>query len=180
MSTARDGDAPPGPGTPRWYVLRTMPQHEKKLVGYFQKKGVECYLPLVPRKRQWSDRMRVIEFPLFPGYVFLRFDWHALYKTILSYHGSIDFVRLEGVPQAMPEAQIETLRLIVASERDVHADPDVSFPPGVEIEIRQGPLKGVRGVVVRVKNKQRVFVHVPLLNQTVSAEVDVLDLEKVV
>jgi transcription antitermination factor NusG len=100
---------------PLWYVLRTMPQHEKKLARFFEKQGLAYYLPLVPRKRQWSDRVKIVEFPLFPGYIFVRFAWFSMYKTILGHNGSIDFVRSESVPSVMRPDEIENLNLLVGS-----------------------------------------------------------------
>ncbi|MCR9145267.1 MAG: UpxY family transcription antiterminator [bacterium] len=171
---------PPENSEPQWYVLRTMPQHEKKLATFFEKQGLAHYLPLVPRKRQWSDRVKIVEFPLFPGYIFVRFAWFAAYKTILGHNGSIDFVRSESVPSVMRAEEIENLSLLVGGALELEANPDEKFPPGQKVEVRSGPLKGVRGVVQRVKNKSRLFVHLPLLNQMVVAEVDVLDVEKLV
>ncbi len=165
---------------PQWYVLRTMPQHEKKLATFFEKQGLAYYLPVVPRKRQWSDRVKIVEFPLFPGYIFVRFPWFAMYKTILGHNGSVDFVRSEGVPSVMRAEEIDNLNRLVGGALELEANPDENFPPGQNVEVRSGPLKGVRGVVQRVKNRNRLFVHLPLLNQMVVAEVDVLDVEKLV
>ena len=162
-----------------WYVLRTMPQHEKKMGTYFEKQGLDYYLPVVERKRQWSDRVKLIEFPLFPGYIFVRFRWFPFYQNILQHNGSVDFVRLDGVPCTMRGEEIENLRALVNGALNLEANPDENFPPGQMVEVRSGALKGVRGVVQRVKNRQRLFVHLPLLNQMVVAEVDVLDVEKV-
>lgn len=177
MTEADTKRAQPGK---RWYTLRTMPQHEKKVAAYLQKKGVELYLPLVTKKRKWSDRIKMIDFPLFPGYLFVRFDWFDGFRTILQHNGALDFIRVEGLPQPMREEDVANLKLLVESALDLQADPDANFPPGQEIEVRYGPLKGVRGVVSRVKNKQRICIHVPLLNQMVSAEVDAMDIEKVI
>lgn len=164
----------------QWYVLRTMPQHEKKLAKFFEKQGLRYYLPLVSRKRQWSDRVKVVEFPLFPGYIFVRFTWFPFYKTILGHNGSVDFVRSEGVPSVMQADEIENLSLLVGGALELEANPDENFPPGQTVEVRTGPLKGVRGIVHRVKNKNRLYVRLPLLNQMVVAEVDVLDVEKII
>ena len=168
------------PAEPAWYVLRTMPQHEKKLAQFFTKQGLAHYLPLVPRKRQWSDRVKIVEFPLFPGYIFVRFAWFEFHRRILAHNGSIDFVRGESGPGIMRSEEIENLRLLVGGALELEANPGENYPPGQAIEVRSGPLKGVRGTVQRVKNKQRLFVHLPLLNQMVVAEVDVLDVEKLV
>ena len=164
---------------PRWYILRTMPQHEKKIAQYFQKKHYTYYLPLIRRKRRWSDRIKIIDFPLFPGYIFIRIDWFKEHVAILQHQGCVQFIRKEDGPAYMTEQQMDNLRLLVAATEELQTDPDTHFPPGQEVEIRFGAFKGIRGVVVRVKNKNRIYVRVPWLNQMISAELDIMDLEKV-
>ncbi|MCB1325486.1 MAG: UpxY family transcription antiterminator [Spirochaetales bacterium] len=162
-----------------WYVLRVMPQHERKIAQYLERLSFEYFLPLVPRKRKWSDRVKIVEFPLFPGYVFVRMRWFSDYVRVLSHPGALYFIKVDNRPTPLGAEHILNLRLLVAAQRELHADPAHNFPPGSEVEIRFGPLKGVRGVVARAKSKTRIYVRVPLLDQMVSAEVDVLDLEPV-
>lgn len=164
-------------GTGDWFVLYTMPQHEKKVAEHLSRHELEYYLPMVPRKRQWSDRIKMIDFPLFPGYIFVRLDWATQHLLALQHSGSLAFVRHKDRPATISSAELENLRQFVAASGDPEALPDDSFPEGAEVLLRFGPLKGVRGVVQRVGKKGRVFVRVPFLNQMVSAEVDVFDLE---
>ncbi len=163
-----------------WYVLYTMPQHEKKVAAYLEQKGITYYLPLVSRKRKWSDRIKLVEFPLFPGYIFVRMDWNRDHLNALQHPGALAFVRQRDRPAVMTEAEIANLRLLVASALDAEAASDENFPPGQEIEVRFGPLKGVRGVVQRAGRRGRVFVRVPFIGRMVSAEVDLVDIERVV
>ncbi len=163
----------------KWYILYTMPQHEKKISAYLKKIGVEHYLPLIPKTRKWSDRTKVIEFPLFPGYLFTYTDWAEGRIKALQHPGAKAYIRHQGEPAFMTGDEIENLKMLVEHSREIQSDPDTNFPPGQTVEVRYGPLKGVRGVVERVKNKNRIYVRVPMLNRMVSAEVDVVDLNKV-
>ena len=164
----------------RWYVLYTMPQHEKKISAYLGQKGVEHYLPLVRRKRRWSDRVKLVDFPLFPGYLFVRIDWGREHVLALQPPGAKEFIRHKGAPASMEDGDMENLRLLVSQAEGVQSDPDSNFPPGQPVEVRFGPLKGVRGVVLRVKNRSRICIRLPLLNRMVSAEFDILDVERTV
>ena len=165
---------------PAWYVLYTMPQHEKKVAAYLDQKGIVNYLPLAARKRKWSDRIKIVQFPLFPGYIFVHLLWSRDHISALQHSGALSFVRQQERPAVMSAEEIENLRRFVDAAEEAEASADATFPPGQEIEVRFGPLKGVRGVVQRSGRKGRVFVRVPLLNRMVSAEVDLLDLEPVV
>lgn len=163
---------------PRWYVLYTMPQHEKKVAAYLEEKGIEHYLPLIKRKRQWSDRVKIIDFPLFPGYIFVRFDWSAQHTDVFRHHGILNVVRHEGSPAVIEDDEFHRLKALIVHAKDVQTDPERHLPPGQKIEIRTGPFKGLSGVVARVKNKSRLFVRVAALDRVISAEIDVLDVEK--
>lgn len=157
-----------------------MPQHEKKVSAYLEQKGIEHYLPLAARKRKWSDRIKIVKFPLFSGYMFVRMVWSRDHVVVLQHSGALSFVRQKDRPAVMSAEEIENLRRLVEAAAETESLPDEAFPVGQEIEVRFGPLKGVRGVVQRTGKKGRVFVRVPLLNRMVSAEVDLLDLEPVV
>ncbi len=163
---------------PHWYVLYTMPQHEKKVAAYFAEKRIEHYLPLIKRKRQWSDRIKLIDFPLFPGYIFVRFDWASQYPEIFMHHGILNVVRLEGSPVVIEDIEFERLKALIIYAKDIQSDPERHLPPGQKVEIRTGPFKGLSGVVARVKNKNRLFVRVAALDRVISAEIDVIDVEK--
>ncbi len=163
----------------KWYILYTMPQHEKKIAKFLERRGWEFYLPLVKRKRQWSDRMKLVDFPLFPGYIFIRIDWFTQRIPILEFPGAIQFVRADGSPAVMPDDQIENLKLFVAGAENPEASADASFPVGQRVRVNYGAFKGVLGVVTGHKNKKRIYIRLPLINQMVSAEIDVMDLERV-
>ena len=165
--------------TKQWFVLYVTNRHEKKVAEYFGKQGLEFYLPLVKRKSKWSDRIKEIETPLLPGFIFTRLSWAEEHIKALQHPGALSFLREKGKPAVMPETEVENLRLLVAKAEDIDVNPDEHFPPGQSVRLRGGALKGVRGVVTRVKNKNRVFVRVPLLDQMVSTEVDLTDLDVV-
>lgn len=162
----------------RWYVLRTMPQHERKLARYLEKRKVEHFLPLVSKRRRWSDRIRMIDFPLFPGYLFVQIALRDLRVEVLSAPGAVDFVREQELPAAMADEEIANLRLLAAGAQQLENQPDRRFPEGAAVIVASGALKGVRGVVQKSAGKARICVRVPLLGRMVSAEIDAADLRE--
>ena len=162
----------------QWYVLHTRPQAEKKAALYLKKVDIEYYLPLVNKKRSWSDRVKFIDFPLFPGYIFVYFDFSSTFSKIIRHPGLVDCIRKKGKAAFMKSSEMESLKLVVKEARTIYSDPDKNFPPGQKVSVRSGALKGVQGVVVRIKNKERIYVHLPLLNRMISTELDLVDIER--
>lgn len=157
-----------------------MSQHEKSGAKFLTGKGIEHYLPLVSRKRKWSDRIKMVDFPLFPGYLFVRIDWQEESKTVFLYPGIRGCLRTEqNHPAVMPDDEIESLKILERNTRELAANPIENFKPGEEVLITYGPLKGLKGKIEKVKNGMKVCVLIPLLNQMVTAQFDSEDLEKV-
>ena len=162
----------------QWYVLHTRPQTEKKVASYLEKQDIEYYLPLVNKKRSWSDRIKFIDFPLFPGYIFAYFDFLAAFPRIIRHPGAVDCIREKGKAAVMKGSEMENLKLLVKEAKNIYSDPDKNFPAGQKVIVRSGALRGLEGFVARVKNKERIYVHLPLLNRVISTELDIFDLEK--
>ncbi len=163
----------------KWYVLRTMPQNEKRVSSYLKKIRIKYYLPLVSKKRRWSDRFKIIDIPLFPGYIFTYFDWLEGFNQVVPHPGVIDFICKGKQPASMSTAEMVNLERMIIQAKEIYADPDKNFPAGQEVIVRSGSLKGVHGVVARVKNQQRIFIRLHLLDRVISAELDIVDVEKV-
>ena len=168
----------PSQGKEEWYVLRTRPQSEKKVESYLKKVNIECYLPLINKKRSWSDRIKFIDFPLFPGYLFACFNFLESFSRAICHPGAVDCIRKRGKPAFMKPAEIENLKLLVREAKNIYSNPYEHFPPGQKVIVRSGALKGVEGFVSRLKNKERIYVCLPLLNRVISAELDIMDVEK--
>ncbi len=163
----------------KWYILRTQGQYEKKVAVYLNKLHIKHYLPLINKKRIWSDRIKFIDFPLFPGYIFIYFHWDSKYSQIIRHSGAVSFIQKENKPAYMSIKDLINLKLIVTEAKEIYSDPDKNFPIGQKVILHCGPLKGVEGTVVRIKNKDKIFVHLPLLNRKISAEIDISDLDRV-
>ena len=159
-------------GTARWYACHTRSRAEKQVSRLLAGRGVEAYLPLIEQVRQWADRKKRVSFPLFPGYVFARFDLRMMYD-VLSTPGVVTIVRANGYPTPLRDEEIESVRVLVAG---VNVDGAVPEPVeyldvGQEVIVAEGPFNGMRGVLVEQRGRTRVVVRLSALHQAVSVEV---------
>jgi len=153
----------------QWFAVRTASGREKAVASQLAYKGFEEFLPVYRTQRQWSDRIKHLELPLFPGYLFSRFDFnHRL--PILITPGIQLIVGLGKMPTPVSDAEIEALRRVVAS--GVRAEPHEYLSVGQRIRVREGALAGVEGILLQVKNTWRIVLSVELLRRSVSVELD--------
>jgi len=152
-----------------WFAVRVRSQFEQIVSSALRARDIEEFLPLVRVRRQWSDRVKEIDVPLFPGYVFCRFD-PSRRVPVLACPGVVNVVSFDARPAPIPAEEIEWVRALVASSLGVQPHPFLSS--GEAVRISHGPLAGVEGVVVEVKNRFRLVVSVSLLQRSVSVEID--------
>jgi transcription antitermination factor NusG len=160
------------PGTDAWFAVWTRSRHETSVYQQLTSKGVEAFLPTVARWSHWKDRKKRIEWPLFPGYCFVRIDpFDAL--SVLKCAGVVSIVSFEGRPAAIPDREIESVRTLV--ESDLRFDPCPLIAEGDIVEVVCGPLRGVVGRLTRKGAHARLVVSVGIVGQGVSVEVDAGD-----
>lgn len=158
---------------PRWYAVHVKARKEKAAARDLVERGFEVFLPSRIERRAWSDRVKRVELALFPGYLFVRTPMSAARRVELLRSGHIyDLVgRLPGderIAQAVPDREIESLRTLLATERDL--DPIERLVEGTPVAVVGGPLRGVRGVVEEAPDgRRRVVVQISLLGRGVRA-----------
>jgi transcription antitermination factor NusG len=157
------------PPHPAWYALVCRPRHEKAVATALGMKELECFVPLYRAMHRWSDRQKELQLPLFPGYAFCRFDVDRKIQVV-STPGVRSVVGNGRMPLPIDDAEIEHLQTVVGSGLQVN--PCAFLQAGDKARVECGPLRGVEGVVVRVKNRDRMVVSVTLLQRSVSVEVD--------
>ena len=158
----------------RWYALWTRSRHEQVVREQLERKQVEAFLPTVTRWSRWKDRKKKIDWPLFPGYCFARFDPRQRLH-ILKCGGVVSIVSIDGEPAQIPEYEIHAIRQLVESE--LAFDPCPLIREGMMVEVTHGPLKGVVGRLSRKNDKARLVLSVDLIGQAVSVEVDAADVK---
>jgi transcriptional antiterminator NusG len=156
----------------QWFAVWTRSRHEQVVRGELERKRIEVFLPTVTRWSRWKDRRRRIDWPLFPGYCFARFETdHRL--PVLTCSGVVRIVSNDGEPAAIPGHEIEGLRRLV--ETELAFDPCPLIKEGMMVEVVHGPLTGVSGRLVRKNDKARLVLAVDLIGQAVSVDVDAAD-----
>ena len=147
-----------------WFAIRVRYQAEKVVLAALLSKGHEAFLPLHTVQRKWADRVKSVDAPLFPGYVFCRFGADRWDVPVITTPGVIGIVRTGSVPAPIPQAEIESIQTVLSRGLMVQSCP---FEPGVVVRITEGPLAGVRGTILEVKNQRRLLLSVTLLQRTV-------------
>jgi transcription antitermination factor NusG len=151
-----------------WYALRVKPRYERSVDEHLRSKGYETFLPSKTEKTKWSDRIKSTITPLFPGYTFCRFSFHARLPIIIT--PGVQFVVGAGkAPLPVEEHEIVVLRRVVVSEMPLLSWPYLKV--GQTVQVETGPLQGLSGVIVRVKNIDRLVVSISLLMRSVAVEV---------
>ena len=156
-----------------WYAIWTRSRHEQVVREQLLQKQIETFLPTVTRWSRWKDRKKKIDWPLFPGYCFARFNPRER-LPVLKCSGVVTIISSQGgEPAAIPEHEIEGIRQLVLS--DLAFDPCPMIREGMMVEVIHGPLKGVIGRLLRKSDKARLVLSVDLIGQAVSVEVDAAD-----
>ncbi len=154
----------------QWYAIYTKANNEKKIFSKLQKENIECYLPLKKTLRKWSDRKKWIEEPLFKSYIFIKVS-HIEFFNILSIPGVIYYVSFAGKPQAIPDHQIENIRKMVAQEEKEVLVNYNNIRKGTDCEVLVGPMKGLKGEIVRVCGQYRLLIR--LVSMGISLHVNI-------
>lgn len=144
--------------TPKWFAVYTLPKNEKKVLGRLTGIGIEAYLPLQKRIKQWSDRKKVIEEPVIRSYIFVRIAEKDYYK-VLSTIGVIKYITFEGKAASIPEKQIEVLRQLLEQNFTIEA-VEKKLQPGEMVEIRMGSMMGLTGELVEHNGSKKVIIRI--------------------
>jgi transcription antitermination factor NusG len=153
----------------QWYALHVRPRFEKHVQTHLEEKGYEVFYPTYTSTRQWSDRVKSLSFPLFPGYVFCRFNVHARLPILIT-PGVNQVVGSGKTPITVDEAELTAIRRVM--ESGVAAQPWPYLKIGETVQIENGPLEGLTGIVTRIKSSDRLVVSVSLLMRSVAVELD--------
>jgi transcription antitermination factor NusG len=157
-----------------WYAVYTRHQHEKTVAESLSKNGIEVFLPQYGAVRKWKDRTKHLMLPLFPCYVFLRGGLDRRVK-VLSTPGVHSFVGIAGHPSAIDELEIEAIRKAVTC--DLRVEPFPFLRCGDRVRVKDGPLAGIEGILIRKKSSFRLILSAELLQKSVAVEVDGLGVE---
>ena len=152
-----------------WFAVQVRAKRELRVAEFLCGRGYQPFLPMRRSRKIWSDRIRVVDAPLFPGYLFCRVNCEDR-LPVLSAPGVIRIVGYNRSPMPVDESEINAIRAIVAS--GLPNEPWPYLKVGDPVQIRSGPLQGLRGILLGVKGAHRIVVSVTLLQRSVAVEID--------
>jgi transcriptional antiterminator NusG len=166
---ARDPDA-----TPQWYAAYTRANHEKCTAEQLEQREIEHFLPLYETVHNWKDRRKRLEFPLFPGYLFVRI---ALQNrlAILQVPGVACLVGFAGRPAPVREEEFAKIRGFL--KQGLRAEPHPYLRVGRRVQVRSGPLQGMTGIILRRKSSCRLVISLELIQRAMAVDIDSGDVE---
>lgn len=144
-----------------WYVLYTTARAEKQVELKLQAEGVETYLPLHKCPRKWSDRVKMVEMPLFSSYIFVNTTDEKL-RTLIRVNGVARIVYYNGKPAVMRPKEIEAIREFVQKA----AERECEFGLSEEVMVACGPLKDISGKIKKIGRKY-LILHIEQMGITV-------------
>jgi transcription antitermination factor NusG len=157
---------------PRWYALKTRSRHEKVVRDQLEQRDVDTFLPVCESWRQWKDRKKKIELPLFPGYCFARFPLTERLRVV-SAVGVVHVVSINGRPEPIREDELTAIQQLVSTK--LRYDPHPFLEEGMDVEVVRGPLAGVRGKLLRKDRVTRLVIAVTLVRQAAVLEIHPAD-----
>lgn len=155
-----------------WLAVWTRSRHEATVRNQLDAKGLETFLPTAVRWSQWKDRRKRIDWPLFPGYCFVRLQPIDAMRA-LSCAGAVRLVSFNGQPAPVSDVEIASVRRLVESE--LRVDPCPFVHEGDPVEVVAGPLRGVVGRLVKKGPHARLAVSVGLIGRGLTVDVDAAD-----
>ena len=153
----------------QWIVVRSKPRSEKVAHNELVKKNIEAYLPLLKERRKWSDRKKWVEFPLFSSYLFARIDIKDSI-FVLQTQGVNTIVKFGKQIAIVQNSVIKAIRL--AMEGGYQLEPVEYFVEGNRVEVVAGPMKGIKGIVAKLRGQNRLIIKIDAIQQALSIQIE--------
>jgi transcriptional antiterminator NusG len=159
-----------------WYAVQTRSRHERVVAAQLREQGVSTFLPMITRIQRWSDRRKLVEFPLFSGYVFVHEEASPQIRRIVLFaRGVARFVAMRGEPLPIPDEQIDNIKGLLAKNIRCAAHPFLKV--GERVRIRGGSLEGLEGILVAHNGDRKLVISVETIERSFSIRIDGYDVE---
>lgn len=152
-----------------WFALQVRSKHEVGIANSLRSKGYDPFVPLYRCRKRWSDRMKIVDAPLFPGYMFCRLNLHNRLPVLMA-PGVIRIVGRNRLPTPLDETEINAIQTMVTS--GLPNQPWPFLQVGDRVQIEGGPLRGLEGILVEVRGAHRLILSVTLIQRSVAVEID--------
>lgn len=159
-----------------WFPIRVRGRFEYKVAERFEERGVEYYLPLMKERRRWSDRWKVINKILFPGYIFVYIKRNEKFE-ILETPYCQSFIQFNGKMSSIPQQQIDGIRLMLERPDTLKIHERLHLV-GQKVRIINGPFTGLIGQIKRMRNNTLIYLIIEQFNKMLSVEIDENDVIK--
>ena len=160
-----------------WYVAYTYPKSEKKVHARIQDSGYQSFLPLQKVRRVWSDRIKMVEVPLFTSYIFV-FTRVQNIPRLSDIPGIARFVSFENEYAKIRDTEIDLIKDLIANGKDIDIVRN-GFSEGQKVRIKEGPFVGLEGLLVKKEGKSRFVLEIEGLKKLLSVNIPTLYLEKI-
>lgn len=159
-----------------WYAVYTKPNREKRIIKELLEDNIECYLPVTNALKQWTDRKKWIEEPLFRSYIFVRVSYVEFFN-VLNAQGVVCYVSFGGKPQTIPDYQIENIKTLVKQEEKEIILTKERIAKGSKAIVQFGPLKGVQGEVVQICGQSRILIRIDTLGCSLHTNISIEEIK---
>jgi transcription antitermination factor NusG len=159
-----------------WYAGHTASRHEKRIAEQLKQRSVEHFLPLFQTIHRWKNGRHRVELPLFPGYVFVHITLRER-SRVLEIPGFVRLVGFSSIPCPLPDTEIEAIRDTL--KLGIKTQPYPYLTIGTRVEIRNGPLQGMTGILVQRRGQCRVVLSIDLIRRSMAVEVSSEDVGSV-
>lgn len=162
-----------------WFIIYTRPKFEQIVLRELNQKGIESFLPLINSVRQWSDRKKKIEMPLFPGYVFVRLPENRLYE-VLSARGAIKFVSFSDEIAKVRDEEIEQVKQLISTKLEIEVSKESVFlEKGETVWLKEGPFAGQTLQFIDYKGGKRGVFHLKSIDKDLLVNIPLHHVEPV-
>ena len=152
-----------------WYAIYVRSKAEKKVAFELSRSGIDHYLPLKKVLKQWSDRKKWIEEPLFKSYIFVYVDQHDYYKA-LQIQGAVKYISFEGKAVAIPPTQIDAIRYYLSEKEPEEIDFN-QWKKGQKVEVISGSMAGLIGKMVQLKGKNWLIIEIEAIGHSINIQI---------
>jgi len=157
------------PNRSRWYALQVRTRRERSTANLLSGRGYQVILPTFSTVQQRLGNSKAVVAPLFPGYVFCLFDANFRLPVLIT-PGVVAVVKRGSIPAAVEDWEMKTIERVVVS--GVQSEPCPYLEAGQNVRIQNGPLCGLEGILITLKDRRRIVVSVSLLRRSVAVEID--------
>lgn len=163
----------------KWHTIYTKSRNEKKVLKELEERGIEAYLPLLKKKKRWSDRVKIVEETVLSGYMFVylpiakedRIPSSKIHMDILNLNGVVCFITSQNKMIYIRDKDIESIKIMLSNmEVDVTTE---KYHIGDKVEVIEGPFKGAVANLVEIKGKKHLAIEIETFNRTILSNVEV-------